>query len=68
MVGTADYSEGMTIDIHPHVISKDEERYPRAPLGGKQSDWSRERPVGAEEMLAAMDETLNGDGDALGTR
>src|SRR5438876_11703789 len=46
----------MTIDIHPHVISRDEKRYPRAPLGGKQSDWSRERPVSAEEMLAAMDE------------
>src|SRR5882724_821540 len=46
----------MTIDIHPHVISRDEKRYARAPLGGKQSDWSRERPVSAEEMLAAMDE------------
>jgi len=44
------------IDIHPHVISKDEKRYPRAPLGGKQSDWSSERPVSAEEMLRAMDE------------
>jgi L-fuconolactonase len=46
----------VTIDIHPHVIAQDERRYPRAPLGGKQSDWSRERPVGAEQMLAAMDE------------
>ena len=46
----------MTIDIHPHVIAQDEQRYPRAPLGGKQSDWSRERPVSAEQMLAAMDE------------
>src|SRR5436189_5959432 len=46
----------MTIDIHPHVISRDEQRYPRAPLGGRQSDWSRERPVSAEQMLAAMDE------------
>ena len=44
------------IDLHPHVISRDEKRYPRAPLGGAQSDWSRERPVSAEEMLAAMDE------------
>jgi predicted TIM-barrel fold metal-dependent hydrolase len=42
------------IDAHAHVISTDERRYPRAPLGGKQSDWSRERPVSAEEMLAAM--------------
>ena len=46
----------MTIDIHPHVISRDEARYPRAPLGGRQSDWSQERPVSAEEMIGAMDE------------
>src|SRR6267143_1768450 len=43
------------IDTHAHVISTDERRYPRAPLGGRQSDWSRERPVSADEMLAAMD-------------
>lgn len=43
------------IDTHAHVISRDERRYPRAPLGGRQSDWSRERPVSADEMLAAMD-------------
>ena len=46
----------MTIDIHPHVISRDEAHYPRAPLGGRQSDWSQERPVSAEEMIGAMDE------------
>ena len=46
----------MTIDIHPHVISTDEARYPRAPLGGHQSDWSRERPVSVDQMIAAMDE------------
>jgi predicted TIM-barrel fold metal-dependent hydrolase len=44
------------VDVHPHVISRDEVRYPRAPLGGKQSDWSAERPVSAAEMVAAMDE------------
>jgi len=44
------------VDIHPHVISRDARRYPFAPLGGKQSDWSRERPVDAGQMLAAMDE------------
>jgi len=44
------------VDIHPHVIASDTRRYPLAPLGGKQSDWSRERPVDAERMLAAMDE------------
>ena len=44
------------IDVHPHVISSDVARYPREPLGGAQSDWSRERPVSAEAMIAAMDE------------
>lgn len=44
------------IDIHPHIIAGDIRRYPFAPLGGKQSDWSRERPVDAGQMLAAMDE------------
>lgn len=44
------------IDLHPHVISRDEIRYPRQPLGGKQSDWSQERPVSAAQMIAAMDE------------
>ena len=44
------------IDVHPHVISTDVARYPREPLGGSQSDWSRDRPVSAEAMLAAMDE------------
>ena len=44
------------VDIHPHVISRDVARYPRAPLGGKQSDWSQERPVSAEEMLSAQEE------------
>src|SRR4051812_41343045 len=43
------------IDIHPHVISTDTTRYPRAPLGGHQSDWSRERPVSVDQMIAAMD-------------
>jgi L-fuconolactonase len=45
-----------TIDIHPHIISSDTRRYPRAPLGGHQSEWSRTRPVSAEQMVAAMDE------------
>jgi L-fuconolactonase len=45
-----------TIDIHPHVISRDDAAYPRAPLFGVQSDWSRERPVTIEDMIAAMDE------------
>src|SRR5215468_12648942 len=45
-----------TIDIHPHIIADDGKRYPLAPLGGHQSDWSRQRPVTVEEMIAAMDE------------
>ena len=43
------------IDIHPHVISRDLQRYPRSPLGGRTSDWSETRPVSAEQMIAAMD-------------
>ena len=46
----------MTIDIHPHVISNDIRRYPNAPVGGHKSDWSRERPVSVEQMIAAMDQ------------
>jgi predicted TIM-barrel fold metal-dependent hydrolase len=46
----------MTIDIHPHVISTDTERYPNAPVGGHKSDWSRERPVSVEQMIAAIDQ------------
>src|SRR5438105_12036049 len=44
------------IDIHPHVISSDTVRYPRAPRGGHQSDWSRDRPVSIEAMIAAMND------------
>jgi predicted TIM-barrel fold metal-dependent hydrolase len=44
------------IDIHPHIIAADTKRYPLAPLGGHQSDWSRTRPVTTEQMLVAMDE------------
>ena len=42
------------IDIHPHVISPETQRYPRAPLGGRASDWSQTRPVNAQQMIAAM--------------
>lgn len=45
-----------TIDIHPHIIASDAVRYPLAPLGGKQSDWSATRPVSMEQLVAAMDE------------
>src|ERR1700731_3134156 len=45
------------MDIHPHIIASDDLRYPRAPLGGHQSDWSRTRPVAAEALLDAMDKS-----------
>src|SRR5215467_8939819 len=44
-----------TIDIHPHIISNDTSRYPLAPLGGHQSDWSRTRPVTTEQLISAME-------------
>ncbi|MFN0305792.1 MAG: amidohydrolase family protein [Burkholderiales bacterium] len=44
------------LDIHPHVITTDTVRYPRDPLGGTQSGWSRDRPVTYDQMVAAMDE------------
>jgi L-fuconolactonase len=43
------------IDIHPHVISTDNKRYPLAPLGGTQSTWSRDRPTPYEKMIEEMD-------------
>ncbi len=44
------------VDTHCHVIAPDTTRYPLQPMGGKQSDWSRERPVDEAGMLAAMAE------------
>ncbi|WP_287812584.1 amidohydrolase family protein [Pseudomonas sp.] len=44
------------IDIHPHIISDDEKRYPPAPLFGKRSDWSQERPSTVETLVQAMDD------------
>jgi L-fuconolactonase len=44
------------VDIHPHIISDDELRYPPAPLFGKRSEWSKERPTTVETLIAAMDE------------
>jgi L-fuconolactonase len=42
-------------DTHTHVISPDSAKYPVAPTGGKQSDWSIERPVSYAQLLEAMD-------------
>jgi L-fuconolactonase len=44
------------IDIHPHIVSDDEKRYPPAPLFGKRSDWSQESPNTDDSLIAAMDE------------
>jgi L-fuconolactonase len=44
------------IDIHPHIISDDENRYPPAPLFGKRSDWSQERANTAQALIDAMDD------------
>jgi len=43
------------IDTHLHAISPDTEAYPVGPIGGHQSDWSRERPVDVAGVLRAMD-------------
>ena len=43
------------IDAHPHIISTDLRRYPRAPLGGHQSAWSERRPVGLDQLIAEQD-------------
>lgn len=42
------------VDSHSHVIADDPVRYPLAPMGGKQSDWSKERPVNGIGMAQAM--------------
>ena len=44
------------IDIHPHIISKNEKKYPITPLGGKRSVWSSERPIDFENLVASMNE------------
>lgn len=44
------------IDTHPHVISEDETKYPPTPLFGIRSDWSQDRHVNVEQLIAAMDQ------------
>ena len=44
------------IDIHPHIISKDEKKYPITPLGGKRSVWSSERPIDFAKLVSSMNE------------
>src|ERR1700749_2048538 len=43
------------IDTHLHAISPDTAAYPKGPIGGHQSDWSRERPVDVAGVLRGMD-------------
>lgn len=43
------------IDIHPHIISPDTERYPYNPIGGVRSDWSAERPFPFEQYVEEME-------------
>ena len=42
------------IDIHPHIVSKDTDRYPVTPIGGKRSDWSADHSVDMDGFIAAM--------------
>ena len=42
------------VDIHPHIVSPDTERYPITPLGGKRSDWSADHSVDLDHFLAEM--------------
>ena len=43
------------VDTHCHVISQDQAQFPIADsIGGKQSDWSRERPVNVDGMQKEM--------------
>ncbi|GAB5097867.1 amidohydrolase family protein [Caballeronia sp. HLA56] len=43
------------IDSHPHIVSDDEQRYPPAPLFGKRSAWSKERPTTVDTLIEQMD-------------
>jgi L-fuconolactonase len=43
------------VDTHTHSISDDPERYPIVPLGGVQSEWSKEHPVTTEQLIDHMD-------------
>ncbi|WP_210602556.1 amidohydrolase family protein [Brevibacterium oceani] len=44
------------IDSHCHILSDDDDNYPRSPLGGKESVWAKDRPVTAEGLLERMDQ------------
>lgn len=42
----------LLVDIHPHIISDDDVRYPVAPLGGVRSEWSKARHTAPWETLS----------------
>ncbi len=42
------------IDIHPHILSDNDDKYPRSPLFGVQSTWSKERPVTIDMFVEQM--------------
>jgi predicted TIM-barrel fold metal-dependent hydrolase len=46
----------LIIDAHTHVIATDGERYPTAPIGGRQSQWSLDHPVDVDGLLRALDD------------
>ncbi|NDD15134.1 MAG: amidohydrolase [Betaproteobacteria bacterium] len=44
------------VDIHPHIISSNEHAYPRNPLNGVPSVWSKNRPTSWQQLIQSMDE------------
>jgi predicted TIM-barrel fold metal-dependent hydrolase len=44
---------GMIVDTHVHVVARDESRYPLRP-SGVGSQWFREHPVTAEDLLVTI--------------
>jgi|TARA_R100000935_G_scaffold25088_1_gene44743 L-fuconolactonase len=42
------------VDIHPHIIAPDTQKYPYNPLGGIRSDWSADRPFPIEQYVEEM--------------
>jgi len=42
------------VDTHPHIVSRDTVRYPVTPIGGTRSEWSKERSVTLEKLVAAI--------------
>lgn len=43
------------VDTHTHVISPDTVRHPVDPIGGRQSEWSKDHPVDIDGLVRALD-------------